>query len=195
MFVYDKKLIYPVKIKNPNPKLAQLVMSQFGGPHGELGAAERYLSQRYAVPYGEIVGILTDIGTEELSHVEMVCAIIYQLTKNIPEKEIMDSGFAQYFVDHTTGLYPQSAAGVPYTAKYIASTGDLIADLSEDLGAEQKARLTYDNILRFADDPDLKDAIRFLRAREVVHYQRFGDTNLTDLSGFLMINKGILAYT
>ncbi len=184
MFIYDKKLIYPVKIKNPNPKLAQLVMSQFGGPHGELGAAERYLSQRYAVPYGEIVGILTDIGTEELSHVELVCAIIYQLTKNIPEKEIMDSGFAQYFVDHTTGLYPQAASGVPYSAKYIASTGDLIADLSEDLGAEQKARLTYDNILRFADDPDLKDAIRFLRAREIVHYQRFGDTNLTKLNGF-----------
>lgn len=175
MFVYEKKLIYPVKIKNPNPKLAQLVASQFGGPNGELGAAQRYLSQRYGVPYGEIVGILTDVGTEELSHIEMVCSIIYQLTRNISEEEVMKSGFAPYFIDHTTGVYPQSAGGVPWSAETIAVTGDLLADLNEDLAAEQKARLSYDNILRFADDPDLKDAIRFLRAREVVHYQRFGE--------------------
>ena len=152
-----------------------MIISQLGGPHGELGAATRYLSQRYSMPYGEIAGILTDVGTEELAHVEMVSAILYQLTRNLSVKEIKEKGFDQYFVDHTTGIYPQAASGVPFSAGTIASTGDVFADLNEDLAAEQKARLSYDNILRLVDDPDVRDAIKFLRAREIVHYQRFGE--------------------
>ena len=175
MFVYEKKLQYPVRIKNPNPALAKFIISQYGGPDGELGASMRYLSQRFSMPYPELAGILTDIGTEELGHLEMVGTILYQLTKGLSEKEIKDSGIGDYFVDHTLGIYPASASGVPFTAAYIASKGDAITDLHEDMAAEQKARTTYDNILRFADDPDVKDAIRFLRQREIVHYQRFGE--------------------
>ncbi len=175
MFVYEKKLQYPVNIKNPNPKLAKIILSQFGGADGELGAALRYLSQRYTMPLPELKATLTDIGTEELGHLEMVGAILYQLTKGMSEKDIKAAGIEDYFVDHTAGIYPQSAAGVPFTAAAIASKGDAITDLHEDLAAEQKARTTYDNILRFADDPDVKDVIRFLRQREVVHYQRFGE--------------------
>ncbi|MDR0952010.1 MAG: manganese catalase family protein [Oscillospiraceae bacterium] len=175
MWKYDKKLQYPVKIKNPNPKLAQAIMSQLGGPDGELGASMRYLNQRYSCPFGEITATLTDIGTEELAHMEMISAIVLQLTKNLTIDEIKKSGFDQYFVDHTTGIYPVSAAGVPYTMAYIESKGDLLTDLHEDLAAEQKARTTYDNILRMADDPDVRDVIKFLRQRELVHYQRFGE--------------------
>ena len=175
MFIYEKKLEYPVKIKNPNPALAKVIISQLGGPHGELGAATRYLQQRYAIPDNRIIGILTDVGTEELGHIEMVSAILYQLTRNLSEEEIRRSGFDTYFVDHTTGVYPQAASGVPFSTMTLAVTGDVFADIHEDLAAEQKARMTYDNILRLADDPDVKDPIRFLRAREVVHYQRFGD--------------------
>lgn len=175
MWSYEKKLQYPVNIKNPNPKLAKLIITQFGGPDGELGAAMRYLSQRYTMPYNEAIGILTDVGTEELAHMEMICAIVHQLTKGLTEKEILDQGFADYFVDHTTGLYPVAASGVPWNANTFQSTGDPIADLSEDLAAEQKARKTYDNILRFTDDYDVADPIRFLREREIVHFQRFGD--------------------
>ncbi len=175
MWIYEKKLEYPVKIKNADPKAAQIIMSQLGGPDGEIGASMRYLNQRYSCPFGEITGILTDVGTEELAHMEMVAAIIHQLTKNLTDEQIEKSSFATYFVDHTTGIYPVSAAGVPYDMKYIASKGDLLTDLHEDLAAEQKARTTYDNILRLVDDPDVKDAIRFLRAREVVHYQRFAE--------------------
>lgn len=175
MWSYEKKLQYPVNIKNPNPKLAKLIITQFGGPDGELGAAMRYLSQRYTMPYNEAIGILTDVGTEELAHMEMICAIVHQLTKGLTEQEILDQGFADYFVDHTTGLYPVAASGVPWSANTFQSTGDPIADLSEDLAAEQKARKTYDNILRFTDDYDVADPIRFLREREIVHFQRFGD--------------------
>ena len=175
MWQYEKKLQYPVKIKNCNAKLAQVIASQYGGPDGELGASLRYLSQRFAMPYPELKGLLTDIGTEELAHLEMVGAIIYQLTRDLSIDEIKKSGFDTYFVDHTTGIYPSSAAGVPFTAAYIQSKGDVITDLHEDLAAEQKARTTYDNILRLCDDPDVRDAIKFLRQREVVHYQRFGE--------------------
>ena len=175
MWTYDKKLQYPVNIKNPNPALATLIITQYGGPDGELGASLRYLSQRYTMPYGEVVGILTDVGTEELAHMEMICAIVYQLTKGLTEQEIKDGGFSDYFVDHTTGLYPIAASGTPFSASTFQSTGDAIADLNEDLAAEQKARVTYDNILRFCDDRDVADPIRFLREREIVHYQRFGD--------------------
>ena len=175
MWTYEKKLQYPVKIKNPNPQLANVIISQLGGPDGELGASMRYLHQRYSCPYDKVTGILTDVGTEELAHLEMVAAIIYQLTRNLTEDQIKGTPFAAYFVDHTTGVYPVSAAGVPFDMKYIGVKGDILTDLNEDLAAEQKARTTYDNILRLSDDPDVNDAIRFLREREIVHYQRFGD--------------------
>ena len=175
MWIYDKKLQFPVKIKNPDPKAAKIIISQLGGPDGEIGASLRYLNQRYAMPYNEVIGILTDVGTEELAHVEMISAILYQLTRNLSPEEIKASGFDAYFVDHTTGIYPVSAAGVPFTATYFQSKGDVITDLTEDLAAEQKARTTYDNILRLVDDPDVREPIKFLREREVVHFQRFGD--------------------
>jgi len=164
-----------VKIARPNARLAKMIMSQLGGPNGELGASMRYLNQRYTMPLRELQGLLTDIGTEELSHMEMVSAIIYQLTKGMTPEQLEAQGFSDYFVDHTTGIYPVSASGVPFSAATFQSVGDAIADLSEDLAAEQKARTTYDNILRLADDPDVRDVIRFLREREIVHYQRFGE--------------------
>ena len=175
MWIYERKLQYPVNIKTPNPKLATAIITQLGGPDGELGASLRYLNQRYSMPDKEVIGTLTDVGTEELAHMEMISAIVYQLTRNLSEKEVSESPFASYFVDHTTGIYPVSAAGVPFDTKYLAVKGDPIADLNEDLAAEQKARVTYDNILRLADDPDVKDVIRFLRQRELVHYQRFAE--------------------
>lgn len=176
MWNYEKKLQYPVKIKQTNPLLAKLIITQYGGPDGELGASLRYLSQRFSMPYPELKGLLTDIGTEELGHLEMIGSIVYQLTRNLTEKQIKDAGFDAYFVDHTTGVYPNSAAGVPFSANALAVKGDTITDLHEDLAAEQKARTTYDNILRFCtDDPDVRDVIKFLRQREIVHYQRFGE--------------------
>lgn len=175
MWVYEKKLQYPVKIARPNASLAKVIISQLGGPDGEMGAATRYLSQRYAATTGEVKGMLTDIGTEELAHMEIVSAIIYQLTRNLSIEEIKSSGFDTYFVDHTTGIWPQAASGMPFSTATLQSTGDPIADLNEDLAAEQKARLTYDNILRLADDPDVRDPIKFLRQREINHYQRFGE--------------------
>ena len=175
MWTYEKKLQYPVKIKNANPRLAKAILSALGGPDGELGAATRYLNQRYTMPDGRVIGILTDVGSEELGHCEMVAAIIYQLTRNLTPEEIKAGGFDAYFVDHTTGIYPCSAAGVPFSAGAIASKGDALADITEDLAAEQKERVVYDNILRLSDDPDVNDAIRFLRQREIVHFQRFGE--------------------
>ena len=175
MFVYEKKLQYPVKIKNPNPQLASFIISQYGGPDGELGASLRYLSQRYAMPYKEGKAVLTDIATEELGHMEIVASIVHQLTRNLTEEQIRSAGFAPYFLDHTTSVYPTAASGSPWNAAGIGVKGDVIADLTEDLAAEQKARVTYDNILRMSDDPDVNDAIKFLRAREVVHFQRFGE--------------------
>lgn len=175
MFVYEKKLQYPVKITNPNPKLAAVIISQYGGPDGELGASLRYLSQRYSMPYPELKGLLTDIGTEELGHLEMIGTIVHQLTCNLSEKDIKTAGFDTYFVDHTAGVYPTAASGFPWSAASMEVKGDLIADLTEDLAAEQKARVTYDNILRLSDDPDVNDVIKFLRAREIVHFQRFGE--------------------
>lgn len=175
MWDYNKKLIYPVRIAKPDPAMAKLIMTQLGGPDGELGAATRYLSQRFAQPYAQGKAILTDIGTEELAHTEMIGAIVYQLTRCLTPEQIKKSGFDAYFVDHTTGIYPQSAAGVPFSAETLQSTGDAIADLFEDMAAEQKARLSYDNLLRLIDDPDVRDPIKFLREREIVHFQRFGE--------------------
>ncbi len=175
MWIYEKKLEYPVNIKNPNPKLAMAIISQLGGPDGELAASQRYLSQRYTMPYPKIAGLLTDIGTEELAHLEIVSAIVYQLTRNISIDEIKKNNFDPYYVDHTTGIYPQAAAGWPFTAKSFQSKGDTLTDLFEDMAAEQKARTTYDNLLRLIDDPDVRDPIKFLREREIVHFQRFGE--------------------
>ena len=182
MFVYEKKLQYPVKIKNTNPKLAALIISQYGGPDGELGASLRYLSQRFSMPYPELKGLLTDIGTEELGHLEMIGAIVHQLTRDLTDEQIKTAGFDTYFVDHTAGIYPTAASGAPWNAAGIGVKGDLIADLTEDLAAEQKARVTYDNILRLSDDPDVNNVIKFLRAREIVHFQRFGEANREDCS-------------
>ena len=175
MFVYEKKLQYPVKIARPNPRLASVIISQYGGPDGELGASLRYLSQRYSMPFDELKGLLTDIGVEELGHLEMVGALVHQLTRNLKDDQYRDPAFAPYFVDHTAGVYPTAASGAVYNSGMMQVKGDPIADLAEDLGAEQKARVTYDNILRLSDDPDVNDVIKFLREREIVHFQRFGE--------------------
>ena len=175
MWTYEKKLEYPVKIKTANPNMAKLIISQLGGPDGEMGAATRYLSQRYSAPWAQVEGTLTDIGTEEMGHAEMICAIIHQLTRNLTPEQIKNSSFAAYYTDHTTGLYPVDANGVPFSASTLQSTGDTVTDLNEDLAAEQKARTTYENLLRLVDDPDVRDVLKFLREREVVHYQRFGE--------------------
>ena len=175
MWNYEKRLQFPINIKEPNAKLAQVIISQYGGPDGEMGASMRYLSQRYSMPYKEVAGLLTDIGTEELGHLEMVATIVHQLTRNLSMEEIEKSGFANYYVDHTIGVWPQAAGGVPFNACEFQSKGDAITDLFENMAAEQKARSTYDNILRLIKDPDICEPIKFLRAREVVHYQRFGE--------------------
>lgn len=175
MFVYQKKLQYPVKIARPNPRLASVIISQYGGPDGELGASLRYLSQRYSMPFDELKGLLTDIGVEELGHLEMIGALVHQLTRNLKDDQYRDPVFAPYFVDHTTGVYPTAASGAVYNSGMMQVKGDPIADLAEDLGAEQKARVTYDNILRLSDDSDVNDVIKFLREREIVHFQRFGE--------------------
>ena len=175
MWTYSKKLEYPVKIARPDAAAAKVIISQLGGPDGEMGAATRYLSQRYTAPWGQVKAGLTDIGTEELAHIEIVSAILYQLTKGLTVKQIKEGGMEAYFVDHTTGIYPQAASGMPFSTATLQSTGDIICDLTEDLAAEQKARVTYDNILRLVDDPDVRDPIKFLREREIVHFQRFGE--------------------
>ena len=175
MWTYDRKLQYPINIKNPNPAMAKFIISQYGGPDGEIGASLRYLTQRYSMPYPEVAAVLTDVGTEEIGHFEMVAAIVHQLTRDMTIEQIQEAGFEEYFVDHTAGIYAQAAAGFPFDALCFASKGDAITDLTEDLAAEQKARTTYDNILRLVDDPDVIEPIKFLRAREVVHFQRFGE--------------------
>ncbi len=193
MWTYEKKLQYPVNIKNPNPAYAKIIMDQYGGPDGELGASLRYLSQRYSMPCGELKGLLTDIGTEELAHFEMIGAMIFQLTRNLSCEDIKKNGFDAYFVTHTDGIYAAAASGMPWTAAYIQTKGDPVADLHENLAAEQKARVTYDNILRLIDDPDVLDPIRFLREREIVHYQRFGEgmrvlTDTLDSKNYYLYN-------
>ena len=175
MWIYEKKLEFPVKITKPDARLAKIMIEQYGGADGELAASLRYLSQRYTMPYPELKALLTDIGTEELGHLEMVGTIVHQLTRSMTEQEVKDAGYEAYFVDHTAGVYPTAASGFPWNAASMAVKGDLIADLTEDLAAEQKARVTYDNILRLSDDPDVNDVIKFLRAREIVHFQRFGE--------------------
>ena len=187
MFIYDKKLQYPVKIDKPNPRLAAVIISQYGGPDGELGASLRYLSQRYSMPFDELKGLLTDIGTEELGHLEMIGAIVHQLTRNLKDSQIQASANAPYFVDHTAGVYPTAASGFPWSASSMQVKGDPMADLAEDLAAEQKARVTYDNILRLSDDPDVNDVIKFLREREIVHFQRFGETLYINMKWIILL--------
>ena len=175
MFIYEKRLQFPIKIQTPNPKLASIIISQYGGPDGELGASLRYLSQRFSMPNARLKALLTDIGTEELGHLEMVGTLVHQLTRNLSDSQIQDSAFAPYFVDHGTSVYPTAASGFPWSAASMAVKGDPITDLTEDLAAEQKARTTYDNILLLSDDPDVNKVISFLRERELVHFQRFGE--------------------
>lgn len=175
MWMYDKKLEYPIKIKNPDPRMAKLIITQYGGPDGELAAALRYLSQRFSMITPEAKAILNDIGTEELAHLEMVGTMVRQLTQGASMEEIESGSFAPYYVDHDKAIYPVSAAGVPFTAAYLQSKGDPITDLYEDLAAEQKARSTYEYLIQMSDDPDVIDPLKFLREREVVHFQRFGE--------------------
>ena len=175
MWVYEKRLQYPVKITKTCPKTAQLIISQYGGPDGELSASMRYLSQRYSMPCKEVGGLLTDIGTEELGHLEIICSMIYQLTKNLSVEEAKAGGFDAYYIDHATGIWPQAAGGVPFTSMEFQSKGDVFADLYEDLAAEQKARATYENLLRMIKDEEVREPLKFLRAREIVHFQRFGE--------------------
>lgn len=175
MWLYEKRLQYPVKITKTCPKTAQLIISQYGGPDGELSASMRYLSQRYSMPVKSVGGLLTDIGTEELGHLEIICAMVYQLTKNLTPEQAKTAGFDAYYIDHTTALWPQAAAGVPFTSLEFQSKGDAVCDLTEDLAAEQKARVVYENLLRVIDDPEVREPLKFLRSREIVHFQRFGE--------------------
>lgn len=196
MWIYEKKLEFPVHIKEPNPKLAQLIISQYGGPDGEAGASFRYLSQRYSMKDRRVAGVLTDVGTEELAHLEIVGAMVHQLTRDLTPEEIEKSGFAPYYVDHTLGVWPQAAGGIPFNACEFQIKGDPITDLMEDLAAEQKARSVYDNLLRLISEPDIVEPLRFLRAREIVHFQRFGEAlNITreglDVKNFYAFNPSI----
>ena len=176
MWTYDKTLEYPVNIKCKDPRLAKVIISQYGGPDGELAASLRYLSQRFGMPDQKAKAIVNDIGTEELAHLEMVGTIVHQLTKDASIEEIEKAGLGPYYTDHGVDVYPQSAAGVPFTASYIAAKGDPIANLQEDLAAEQKARATYEKLIDLSrDNPDVVDPLRYLREREVVHFQRFGE--------------------
>ncbi len=176
MWTYNKVLEYPINIKCSDPRLAKVIISQYGGPDGELAASLRYLSQRFGMPDQKAKAILNDIGTEELAHLEMVGTIVHQLTKNASIEEIETAGLSAYYTDHGVDVYPQSAAGVPFDANCLACKGDAIANLQEDLAAEQKARATYEKLIDLCrDNPDVVDPLRFLREREVVHFQRFGE--------------------
>ncbi len=175
MWIYEKRLQYPVKITKTCPKTAQLIISQYGGPDGELSASMRYLSQRYTMPLKSVGGLLTDIGTEELAHMEIICAMVYQLTKNLTVEEAKAAGFDAYYIDHTSGIWPQAASALSFSATEFQSKGDAVTDLTEDLAAEQKARTVYDNLLRMIPDPEIREPLKFLRAREIVHFQRFGE--------------------
>ncbi len=182
MFSYDKFLQRPIRIKKPNPRLANIVVTQYGGPNGELGASLRYLSQRYTMPDDMTKGLLTDIGTEELGHLEMVGTLVSQLSDGTCGKDWLEMNSAEYYADNGVSVFPQSSQGTPFSAASIAVTGDPLTNLYEDLAAEQKARAVYDNILRLSDDPDVNEVIKFLRQREIVHFQRFGEAKRKDTS-------------
>ena len=175
MWIYEKKLEYPINIKKKDLKLAKVLMALYGGPDGELAAALRYLNQRYTMPTGDTKALLTDIGTEELGHVEMICTMIYQLTDGATVKELQEAGLGGHFAQHGASLFPADANAVPFTATYFQALGDPVTDLHEDMAAEQKARATYEHLIKMTDDIEVREILKFLRAREVVHYQRFGE--------------------
>ena len=197
MFVYQKELQYPVHITRPDPRMASLIISQYGGPDGELSASLRYMSQRYSMPNKELKGLLTDVSVEELGHLEIVASMVHQLTRNLTCDQIEDAGFAPYFVDHGLGVFPAAAAGMAHTSAFLGVKGDPITDLHEDLAAEQKARTTYENLLLLADDPDVIDVLRYLRQREIVHYQRFAEglgivQNCLDRKNYYAFNPALV---
>ena len=175
MWYYEKKLQYPVCIKRCNLPMAKVIISQLGGPDGELSAALRYISQRYGMPTGRSKGLLTDIGTEELAHVEMISTMLFQMMDGATPAQLRDAGLSGYYTQHGTAVYPADANGVPFTAAYFQSTDDPITNLQEDMAAEQKARTTYEHLMNQTDDPDILEPLRFLRQREVIHFQRFGE--------------------
>lgn len=176
MWIYEKKLEYPARVSSTNPRLAKDIITQYGGPDGELAASLRYLTQRYSMPLPQAKAVLTDIGTEELAHMEIVATLVYNLIRDASVEQIKAAGLDPYYADHDKAVYFVNAAGVPWTAAYIQSKGDPVADLHEDMAAEQKARATYEYLIHLSDDPDVTDTLRFLREREIVHFQRFGET-------------------
>ncbi len=173
MFAYEKRLQYPINIKKKNIRMAKLLVTQYGGSNGELAAALRYLNQRFTMPDNRGKALLTDIGTEELAHVEMISTMIYQLLKDATPEEMKAAGLASHYAEHKNALYPTDANGVPFTVSYFATTGDPLADLSEDMAAEEKARATYENLINLADDQDVIDVLLWLRQREIIHFNRF----------------------
>lgn len=172
MWIYEKKLQYPVRVSKCDPMMAKLLMEQYGGADGELSAALRYLNQRYSIP-DKVIGLLTDIGTEEFAHLEMIATMVYKLTKDATPEQLKAVGLGPHFANHDHALFYQNAAGVPWTAAYIQAKGDPIADLYEDIAAEEKARATYQWLIDLTDDVDLQDGLKFLREREIVHSLRF----------------------
>jgi spore coat protein JC len=173
MWKYDKKLEYPINIKKKDLKMAKYIVTQYGGPNGELAAALRYLNQRFNMPDDKGKALLTDIGTEELGHVEMICTMLYQLTKDATAKELKEAGLGSHFTEHGADLFPTDSNGVPFTAAYFAAVGDPLADISENMAAEQKARAVYENLIELATDPDVIAPLLFLRQREIIHFNRF----------------------
>ncbi|MGQ9557855.1 MAG: manganese catalase family protein [Desulfurispora sp.] len=175
MWVYEKKLQYPVRVERKDLRMANYLLAQYGGPDSELSAAVRYLNQRYTMPTNRARGLLTDIGTEELAHWEIIATLIYKLTLGATSEEMKAAGLGGYYTLHDHALFPCDPQGVPWTAAYIQATGDPVADLHENMAAEQKARVAYEHLICLTDDPGVKDTLRFLREREVVHFQRFGE--------------------
>lgn len=176
MWIYEKKLQHPVRVTGPDPRMAKYIITQYGGPEGELSAALRYLNMRYTMPTSLAKGVLTDIGTEELAHMEIVATLVYKLIEGASVDAIKAADLGAHYADHDKSLYWENAAGMPWIAAYVSATGDPVADLHENLAAEQKARAVYENLIHLTDDPYVKDTLRWLREREVVHYQRFGET-------------------
>lgn len=188
MWVYQKTLQYPVRVTRPDVTMAKYLIAQYGGPDGELSAALRYLNQRYTMPTARAKGLLTDIGTEELAHLEIIATMVYKLLKGVQPEKLREAGLGSHYAQHDNALFLSDANGVPWTAAYIQTLGDPVADLHDDMAAEQKARATYEHLIRLTDDPALKDGLRFLREREVVHYQRFGEA-LNDVYDYLNSKK------
>jgi len=172
MWIYEKKLQYPVRVSKCDPRMAKFLIEQYGGADGELSAALRYLNQRYTIP-DKVIGLLTDIGTEEFAHLEMIATMVYKLTKDASPQELEAAGLGAHYVNHDNDLFYNNAAGVPWTAAHIQAKGDPIANLYEDIAAEEKARATYQWLIDMTDDVDLQDSLKFLREREIVHAQRF----------------------